>query len=165
MWKGDEIQNFKHWLQCIWGMNLVRSNWDFNLKALKWPLRPWNVFLEHQKVMILSLYFVGYLCDLTGSPTVTLIIVGIIQVLGGISLCCIPLLQTHQRRRREFSKNKITEKKESPVYKLKESSDLPFTQLNIFRQFTQSWTAWTNFKTNKYKGTKRPCAKNVTVVA
>ena len=61
--------------------------------------------------MIFLLYFVGYLCDLAGSPTMTLMTVGIIQALGGISLCCIPLVQTYQRRRREFCKNKIAEKK------------------------------------------------------
>ena len=40
--------------------------------------------------------FAGYLYDLTGSPTVTVASIGIVQALGGIWLCCIPAVQTYQ---------------------------------------------------------------------
>ena len=58
---------------------------------------------------------------------ITVVTVGTVQLLGGIFLCCIPLVQMHQRRRWESRQNKIAELENLPLSKLKEQSQLPFT--------------------------------------
>ena len=75
-----------------------------------------------------GLFFPGYLYDLTQSPAVTVIAVGIIQAIGGVCLCCVSIVQTYQRKKHESITKNTTQMENLALSRLKEQSDQPFTR-------------------------------------
>ena len=73
-------------------------------------------------------FFPGYLYDLTQSPVVTVMAVGVIQALGGVCLCCISIVQIYQRKRCESLVKNTTQVENLAISTLKEQSDQPFTR-------------------------------------
>ena len=65
--------------------------------------------------------------DLTGTPFATVLTFGIVQALGGSFLCCIPVVQAYQEKRKESRQRKLLQLEKSPLSNLKAQSALPFT--------------------------------------